>query len=116
MSNEQAERFDQQQPVADIYNVADELLLPGGRGRFKDHRKSYGLEFIDIRREINAEMKRVGGRKSPRGTTGNKQPRKAAKENLRGANLRCTGGVDRTQDSADTSILTGGKNLRGSRS
>lgn len=26
-------------------------------GRFKDHRKSYGLEFIDIRKEIHAEFK-----------------------------------------------------------
>lgn len=59
-------------------------------GRFKDNRKSYGLEFIDIRKEINAEMKKVGGRKSPRGTAGNK-PRK----NLRGSNLRCIGGNDK---------------------
>ena len=80
-------------------------------GRLKDHRKSYGLEFIDIRKEINAEMKRVGGHKSPRGTGKAKKVR----DNIRGANLRCTGVVEKTEPS-ETSILLGGKNLRGSKS
>ena len=93
--------------------IDDELMYPEGhgRGRLKDHRKSYGLEFIDIRREINAEMRRVGGHKSPRGTAKVKKVR----ENLRGANLRCTGVVEKT-DSAENNILLGGKNLRGSKS
>ncbi len=41
-----------------MYNK-DETIDAQSRGgtRFKDHRKSYGLEFIDIRREINAEQK-----------------------------------------------------------
>lgn len=35
--------------------------------RFKNQRKSNGLDFIDIRREINAEMKQFGVKKpSPR--------------------------------------------------
>lgn len=42
--------------------------------RFKDHRKSYGMEFIDIRKEIQAELKQFGPRKtSPKGTTGKKK-------------------------------------------
>ena len=51
-----------------------DLLLPGEThermaGRFKDHRKSYGLEFIDIRKEINAELKQHGVKRhqSPKG-------------------------------------------------
>ena len=47
-------------------------------GRFKDHRKSYGLEFIDIRKEINAELKQHGSRKSPRG-----QGKRKLRTNLR---------------------------------
>ena len=30
--------------------------------RFKDHRRSYGLEFIDIRKEIVSELKQIGQR------------------------------------------------------
>ena len=30
--------------------------------RFKDHRRSYGLEFIDIRKEIVSELKQIGHR------------------------------------------------------
>ena len=30
--------------------------------RFKDHRRSYGLEFIDIRKEIVSELKQINQR------------------------------------------------------
>ena len=80
--------------------------------RFKDHRKSYGLEFIDIRREINAELRKVGGgRKSPKGTTG-KKTIKPGRANLRYI-MKDKGGAESTGESG---ILTGGKNLRGSKS
>ena len=79
--------------------------------RFKDHRKSYGLEFIDIRREINAELRKVGGRKSPKGTTG-KKTIKPGRANLRYI-MKDKGGAESIGESG---ILTGSKNLRGSKS
>ena len=93
--------------------------------RFKDHRKSYGLEFIDIRREINAELKEFRpSKKSPRAANGNKN---ASKATMRAANLRYIApkdgkgpsGVENSNPSAaiiENGILIGGKNLRGSKS
>ncbi len=105
----------------------DHLLLPGESharmaARFKDHRQSYGLEFIDIRKEINAELRQIGGggprKYSPKGTG---KTSKAAKEN-KSSNLRFVvgreeGGLDRsTIINSEKAILTGGHNLRGSKS
>ena len=91
--------------------------------RFKDHRKSYGLEFIDIRREINAELKefRPSKNKSPRGANGiNKNGSKARAANLRYiASKDGKSGAENNNPSAATienGILIGGKNLRGSKS
>ena len=75
-------------------------------GRFKDHRRSYGLEFIDIRKEINAELRQHGSRKSPRGH---------GKKSLR-TNLRYISKDKSTRETAGEGILFGGKNLRGSKS
>lgn len=90
----------------------EDLLLPSESqkkiiARFKDHRKSYGLEFIDIRKEIIAELKQIGGRKSPRASG------KTTKAAQKGANLRYIGNLEKISnaDHSETSILIGGKNL-----
>ena len=74
--------------------------------RFKDHRKSYGLEFIDIRREIHAELKQFGRKSSPKGATG---------KSKKITNLRQITAKDQI-DKIEGGILSGGKNLRGSKS
>ena len=44
--------------------------------RFKDHRRSYGLEFIDIRKEIITELKQIGHRLALSSNKVGKQPKK----------------------------------------
>lgn len=95
-----------------------------GGARFKDHRKSYGLEFIDIRKEIHAELREFRpSKKSPRnnggGASGNmKASSKALRTNLRyiapkdGHKLV----MDAMIGESTSGILSGGKNLRGSKS
>lgn len=99
----------------------DHLLPVEGKNkitaRLKDHRKSYGLEFIDIRREIIAELKRIGGGKSPRVSV------KTSKALHKGANLRFIDNLERmtNADHSETLVMSGAKNsvlqnLRGSKS
>ena len=78
-----------------------------GVARFKDHRKSYGLEFIDIRREIHAELKEIRPKNSPKGGK-----KKSLRTNLRYI-AKDKSGVDAAMENG---ILTGGKSLRGSKS
>lgn len=79
----------------------------GGVARFKDHRKSYGLEFIDIRREIHAELKEIRPKNSPKGGK-----KKSLRTNLRYI-AKDKSGVG---TAIESSILIGGKNLKGSKS
>ena len=106
-----------------IYNKDESIDVHsrGGGACFKDHRKSYGLEFIDIRREINAEMKQGGGKKSPKNLkttkTGAPSGYKAGRAALRYIAPKARKDADDEDCSPmETSILTGGKNLRGSKS
>ena len=74
--------------------------------RFKDHRRSNGLEFIDIRKEIVSELKQIGHRLNLSSNKGTKRlniKKKKALENEKG----------KTDNFVETSALL---NLRQSKS
>ena len=79
-------------------------MLP--KQRFKDHRRSYGLEFIDIRKEIITELKQIGHRLN---LSSNKVGKAVRKQKDRSNNKDEKGKVD----IVDTSALL---NLRASKS
>ena len=59
--------------------------------RFKDHRRSYGLEFIDIRKEIVSELKHLNQRLA---LSSNKVAKKKPKESQNKDEKGKTGVVD----------------------